>query len=1132
MNTNSHHASVPISLIQCGTCVKPILASLLLCCGFAASSALATGWQTVPLGGGGFVTGLLAHPTVGGPIYCRTDVGGAFRWDAANVQWKSISDAIVSGTTFGAANLMGTESIAVDLCSGNQNKVYIAAGVSASPTNGPCGIYVTNDSSVASPVWTAISGSTIAVASNPSDSSGKVYGERLGVDPNNSNIIYYGSNKSGLYRGVSSGTWAWSTVAGVPVGDAVVGVSFVAFDKDGGTTTVNGQVVSKYIYAGVYNTNVTGSSGVYRSSDGGVTWSQMLLSSTTPTLTRPYRGEVDGDGNLYVTHNVGTTGYVAKLTRGGATMIPSITGTTLGARNLCGLAVDPTRNAGGYFPVMVSEYTTGINIWRSVNGGSNWVLMNKTRHSTEPDGTPSLSANGWQRLADLMITPGNPSEVWTCDFTGVIRTQNIKDDTTASDWYRVQVGQEELCVQALKNAPTEPARLMVGVADLNGFQYDDVSLRPDFTSQDPGHDVFTNPSAGNTTSLDFCESYQNVWARTWVDSSASFGSGGVSIDSGRTWLSFGEIDCKTVINSGTAGWESWDLSTYLSAQRAKGVDTVTLVLHSSNTPDRSTNILQFDSNNAVDTDVRPKLVLSATTLNPTADSYVAAGSGTSTNYGSSAVLQVSYAYSEGSSSRWTYLKFDLRSVSAITSATLQLHRVSSANTTQFPVHVYGCSNTSWGETTITWNNRPATLAGSDPIYAPNYGLMGGRIAISATNPNLMVWVPIGITNYPRFSKDRGVTWTSGTGAPVSQIQDRFYPSTLIQPLAADRANGKFYYMKLGGVSGGNHAIYTSTNSGANWVLSGTVPTSTYNAYRAQLVAAPAADDLWVCDDGVSGATAGGLWHSTNGGTTWAKLLPGTIRAVREVSFGKAQSGSGYTVFINGYKNGVNGVWRSDDYGATWVNLGLPTIAPVDALAGDRQNYGGVFIGTGGRGTFYFNPGPTNVVLGDIADSYVQQTTPTTNYGTSTSLVTKNDAAITRYTYLKFDMSGCAGSIVSGTLWLNMAAHGTLDMPVAVYACSNTSWIESGTGSITWNNRPATTGSPLATTTVYVADPIGSWYTWDVTSYLQQQKNAGIDIVTLVLVNTIQNAGNSGITFNSDEAGGSVIPKLDVNYQFP
>lgn len=899
-------------------------------------------WSTVPLGGGGYVTGLVSDSS-GADIYCRTDVGGAFKWDAVAGQWNCITDMLVSSTSANASSLMSIPGIAVD--PSNSNKIYVAAG---DATYAPLhGIFASGDKGA---TWTQIN-STIVMHGN---GGYRPFGERLQVDPNNSNILWFGSTQDGLQKGVLSGTtWTWTQVpsSSVPFGQVPVqtpaldkgGVTFVACDKNAGNTIV---------YAGVYD-SVTGGTtgGIYMTTDG-TNWSKV----GGVQMTTPQRGQVAPNGTLYVTkYNA-----IGKLLRGGT--MQAIT-PPLASITYRGLAVDPNDATGNTFYVAEAANSQYGRIWRTVNSGTNWALQytnfnNKNYTRTEPDGTPCKTGYWFGTISSLLVSATNSNELWCGDFFGVARTQDAQNigTTNGSFWYMLQKNQEETCVEYLLNAPTGP-RLMVGQGDVGGYRYTDTTVRPTST--------FGNLSGGSNPGLDFAESDNNVWARTWLNGGQNGGSGARSSDGGLTWLKFGEIAEKRVVNSGTAGAETWDVSTYLAKQKAKSVNTVTLVLACGNSvsPLYSSNTITFDSKEATDSNVRPKLVINGTTsLNPLADSYVS-DAATTTNSGTSVSLAVSYKYFTAPDTRWSYLKFDLSGVGAITSATLQLNRKSAGNTTSYDVGVYACTNTSWGETTITWANKPATLAsGGDPVGDPRYydggtALRGGRIAISATNPDIMVWLaqyPVDntTTTGPRYSNDRGVSWTACTGAPNSQNKTRDNPSNLLNQLASDRVNGKFYCANFSG-NGGNHVVYSSTNNGVNWAITGTCATGSYNIYRAQLKAAPAADDVWICDDGsCTTPFGGGVWRSTNGGATWSKIANGVIKQVREVAFGKAQSGTGYTVFINGYKNGIQGIYRSDDYGTNWVALNqVPTGASIQALAGDRQNYGKVFFGTSGRGVY-------------------------------------------------------------------------------------------------------------------------------------------------------------------------------------
>ncbi len=933
---------------------------------------LAASWESVPLGGGGYVTGLASNAN-GSAIYCRTDVGGAFRWapaaDGDNGEWISISDEMVPFGTANAAAAMGVEALGTD--PNNASRVYAAAGnfIYYSPDQGA--------------TWTAISGS---ISMSPNGSY-KTCGERLAVDPNNANIVWYGSLNSGLHKGdKTSGSWVWSVIPAttLPFG-ANAGISFVACDKNGGSTI---------LYAGVFGT------GVYRSTDGGATWSAVPGAA----FASPRRAQLASNGTLYLSG--GTTG-AAKLPRGGSLALLSAVPAGPDYR---GIAVDPN-DAAGQTVHLASN--SSASILRSTDGGATWANQSSvSQPRQEPDGTPSAVPGGWfAATSALLLNPANSNELWTGDFTGVARTRNANLlGGAGATWYTLQKGQEETVVAAVKNAPTG-APLFVGVGDMGGFRYANVTARP----IGAGGDSFHNPNmTGNHTSLDFCESNPNVWASAWLEPSApnTAGTAAFTSDGGLTWLRAGEIAAQVVANSSTAGLVSWDVGAYLAAQKAKGNNTVTLVVASSNIVSGTINWATMSFNSKEATSSKPNLLVNGSAnLTPIADSYVL-GQYPTTNYGADATLQVSYNGGIPFYSRWCYLKFDLSSVSSISSAILQLYRRSAGDTTGFKIGVYACPDTSWVEGNggtdnvpageLTWNNKPDTLANPGtngpstdwptPVYTMGTAhLGGGRIALSATNPNFMVWEPVN-TASPYWSNDRGVTWTASTGAFASQITGVYTNGNSVgmsgQPLASDRVNGKFYLAKFGG---GAHVIYSSSDNGATWTQVASVSNGgSYNPRTPQLVTAPAAGDVWLCDDGTYNGTGGGLWRSTDSAVTWTKLSG--VGKVTAVSFGKSSLASGYAVYIYGYVGTVLGVYQSENFGASWVKLADPTIELINTFAGDRQHAKSLFIGTGGRGTFRYNATETY----EAEALSVQSFTSSDTEGVITDPAFSGDAAVELY----------------------------------------------------------------------------------------------------------------------------------------
>jgi hypothetical protein len=105
----------------------------------------------------------------------------------------------------------------------------------------------------------------------------------------------------------------------------------------------------------------------------------------------------------------------------------------------------------------------------------------------------------------------------------------------------------------------------------------------------------------------------------------------------------------------------------------------------------------------------------STTISSSVTSYVRNGSFAGQNFGTSNDLVVKKSATSGNT-RETYLRFDLSSISTITTAKLRLNgRLSDTSNASVLTRIYSATNTTWSETGLTWNNKPAsgtTIRGS------------------------------------------------------------------------------------------------------------------------------------------------------------------------------------------------------------------------------------------------------------------------------------------------------------------------------------------------------------------------------------------------------------------------------------
>lgn len=136
--------------------------------GSVAARAQPYNWTPVAIHGGGFVTGILFHPTAPGLMYCRTDIGGAYRWNPTNNTWVPLLDFL--GYPNNEWGLMSAESIGLD--AQDTNRLYLSCGWFGS--GGPNQIMISTNQ-----------GATFTRLNSPfvfeSNSDGRGNGERFGV---------------------------------------------------------------------------------------------------------------------------------------------------------------------------------------------------------------------------------------------------------------------------------------------------------------------------------------------------------------------------------------------------------------------------------------------------------------------------------------------------------------------------------------------------------------------------------------------------------------------------------------------------------------------------------------------------------------------------------------------------------------------------------------------------------------------------------------------------------------------------------------------------------------------------------------------------------------------------------------
>ncbi len=437
----------------------------------------------VAIGGGGFVTGIISTSQQG-LFYARTDVGGAYRWDNDKQTWVALNYDI----TVDDVGLLSIDGIAVD--PENPAKVYLAAGCEYFSSGKTC-ILISEDYGEH---FTQVDVSDlIRVHGN---GMGRGNGERIAVDPTDSNIIYCGGRTGGIIKSTDGGK-TWAALSSFPVTNTKNGNGVCSIAIDG---------ASGKIYAGISERKID---NLLVSEDGGDSWKPVENAFTD---YMPQRMKLDSQGRLYVTYanNEGPwnamTGAIYRYDTAAGTAdnvslpIPNSTGDIVISPDDDNKLVAVTTQVWEQQP----NGAFGDVFFVSTDGGASWTdLQDKITMSTNGMDWIANAAIHW--CSSLAIDPTDENKILVNSGNGIFACDNIWADSP--EFYFDAKGIEEVVPEDIVTLKDYP--LITAIGDYDGFVHDDI-----YTSAKRHTEQI-----GSCTSISVAAQNKDVWIKVGGDDS-------------------------------------------------------------------------------------------------------------------------------------------------------------------------------------------------------------------------------------------------------------------------------------------------------------------------------------------------------------------------------------------------------------------------------------------------------------------------------------------------------------------------------------------------------------------------------------------------------------------------------------
>ncbi len=468
-------------------------------------------WKNVPIGGGGYITGMKIHPLDATKRYYRTDVGGAYRWNEQSGRMEQL--IFIDNSEFYSVAGIALHPTDTDIlylavgrkCGPNRSAILFSndGGLTMQELNIPGGI----------PFYFAANGgrncntSTDNNAPNTGDKDRQ--GTPLEINPHNPTELFIGSREKGLYiLNVNNLNLTAVSSNQIPHNTTQYSIRSVVFHP-----------TQPYVYIAYTNY------GLFVGDLNAGTFYQADPANQFPQLKKAIDISISKNAD-YMLLACKTDGILkATLQNPASPQLEILSGYN-------------TPQDEGYLTVDCSPHDNDVAVtvvadWNHINefqvttdAGDNWNQIS----GNVPNGNnifPWRSGSFASHVAQITFSPSDPTELHYTSWFSTFQCNNFSVNG-GNIWHNFESkGHEEIVPTEIVAFPKNTADyfLMVGSGDHTGFIFDDsIEDENAFATFDISDNAEPLNGLKKSGSMDFCENNPDnlivCVPREWTDSDA------------------------------------------------------------------------------------------------------------------------------------------------------------------------------------------------------------------------------------------------------------------------------------------------------------------------------------------------------------------------------------------------------------------------------------------------------------------------------------------------------------------------------------------------------------------------------------------------------------------------------------